>query len=238
MQSAGRYILHSRTIKNVYRGGKHDHLPSSLHIVKRLDHDAIFAIFRISASSPNNWPFPRAPAKSATSAPGWDLVIIIPIHIQSSPSSLKVTPTVSCTDSVIFDSCTVRTVLGSSDPIFLIPSSITLATIYSSGLRKHLRNHRKIIKCSKYIHNSIHFNFTIHKYNLVHICIDTHVASSFDPPIPPLQVSRMWAVRLSLPSHWPRIGTQTSVKNTISNIRQMDGEVLCLYHHVYKYVWI
>ena len=42
MQSAGRYIIHSRTIKNVYRGGKHHHLLSSLHIVQQwLDHDAI-----------------------------------------------------------------------------------------------------------------------------------------------------------------------------------------------------
>lgn len=33
MQSAGRYIIHSRTIKNIYRGGKHHHLLSFLHIV-------------------------------------------------------------------------------------------------------------------------------------------------------------------------------------------------------------
>lgn len=178
MQSAGRYIIHSRTIKNVYHGGKHHHLLSSLHIVqKRLDHDAIFAIFRISASSPNNWPFPRAPAKISHFCPP-----VRPCYHHTHPYPIIPFVAEGDPNCFLYRLCDLR-FLHCSDCFRQFGSNLLDIflhhpgdyRIYSSGLRKHLQNHPTIIKCRKdlhnSIHNSIHFNFTIHKYNLVHTYI-------------------------------------------------------------------
>ena len=70
-----------------------------------------------------------------------------------------------------FEHANTITLIDTLDPICLIPSSITLATIYSSGLRKHLQNHPTIFMCSKYIY--IYTVYEIYIYTLLHVA-STH----------------------------------------------------------------